>query len=93
MGVVKSITDEIKKDFSEEKKNRLAVREEIKKQILAPDLDQEKVKTLIKERQLRMNSKVDKYVEKVAALHKTLTTEQKKEILETMDKMSRHFEE
>lgn len=91
--IVKSITDEMKKDFAEEKINRLAAKEEIKKLVLSTELDQDKVKSLIKQRQERMNVKVDKYVEKIALLHKTLTADQKKEILETMDKFTRGFEE
>lgn len=86
------IVGEMKKDFAEEKALRQSMKGDLKSMILADDIDKEKVKTLIKERQARMDSKVDKYLDKVAALHKTLTPEQKKEIVEKIEKMQRHWE-
>lgn len=86
------ITNELKKDFAEEKSLRLAKKEEFKNMLLADDLDKARIKGLIKERQARMDSKIDKYLDKVAALHKTLTPEQKKEILEKAEKFHKWHE-
>lgn len=91
--LVKDITDEMKKDFAEEKKYRESLKVEIQKLIEAPELDQVRVKTLIKEKQARMDGRVEKYVGKVADLHRTLTVEQKKEILEKLEKFSERFED
>lgn len=91
--LVKEITDEMKKDFVDEKKYRESLKVEIQKLIEAPELDQVRVKTLIKEKQARMDGRVDKYVGKVSELHRTLTDEQKKEILEKLEKFSERFED
>ncbi|WP_413288432.1 Spy/CpxP family protein refolding chaperone [Bdellovibrio sp. HCB337] len=91
-GLLGDITNELKKDFAEEKSIRNAKKEEFKNMLLSDDLDKTKIKTLIKERQARMDSKVDKYLDKVAALHKTLTPEQKKEILDKVEKFHRWHE-
>lgn len=86
------ITKELKVDFAEEKKIRLSLKSEVQGMIQSDQLDKVRVKSLIKERQDRMNSKIDKYLDKVAALHKTLTADQKKEIIEKMDKFSEKME-
>lgn len=86
------ITNELKKDFADEKALRNAKQEEFKSMLLADELDRAKIKNLIKERQARIDSKVDKYLDKVAALHKTLTPEQKKEILEKVEKFHKWHE-
>jgi Spy/CpxP family protein refolding chaperone len=86
------IIGEMKKDFAEEKALRQSMKGDFKTMILSDDLDKSKIKSLIKERQARMDSKVDKYLDKVAALHKTLTPEQKKEIIDKIEKVHRHWE-
>lgn len=90
--LLNDITSELKKDFADEKSLRDAKKEEFKSMLLADDLDKAKIKNLIKERQARMDSKIDKYLDKVAALHKTLTPEQKKEILEKVEKFHKWHE-
>jgi len=50
------------------------------------------VKELLKQRQEFIDSKTDKYIDKVAALHATLTPEQKKEILEKIEKFQNHWD-
>jgi outer membrane murein-binding lipoprotein Lpp len=89
--LMKEITNEIKADFADEKSHKLAMKDEVQKMILAPELDRTKVRALIMARQERMNSKVDKYLEKVAALHRTLNQEQRNEIIEKMDELSERF--
>ncbi len=91
-GLLKEITEEMKKDFAEEKSIRMGKFSEAKNLLLADALDTVKVKSLIKERQARMDQKVDKYLDKVSALHRTLTPEQKKEIIEKAEKFQKHFE-
>ena len=86
------ITNEIKTDFAEEKVKRQAAKPEFEQLLLAETLDKDKVKKMIKERHERMNTKIDKYLDKVAALHKTLTPKQKNEIIEKMNKFSEHWE-
>lgn len=90
--LLKEITSEIKADIATEKSYKLSMKDEIQKMILAPELDQEKVRSLIKARQERMNSKVDKYLQKVAALHRTLSAEQRNEIIKKMDDLAERFE-
>jgi len=84
------ITKELQADWAQEKQRRDAVRAEAEKMILSDSLDTARVKELIKERQSRMDSKIDKYLEKVAALHKTMNPEQKKELVELINKFHRH---
>lgn len=90
--LLNDITSELKKDFQEEKSIRHGMKDEVKAMILADNLDKAKIKELIKARQERINSKVDKYLDKVAALHKTLTPEQKKEIIDKMEKFHQRWE-
>lgn len=86
------ITSELKKDFTEEKNLRKSMKDDFKSMILADDLDKAKLKEHIKARQERMNSKIDKYLDKVAALHKTLTPEQKKELIDKIEKFQHRWE-
>ena len=58
--ILNDITSDLKKDFKEEKNIRLSHQDDIKKLILADTLDKDKIKVLIKERQERMNAKIDK---------------------------------
>lgn len=91
-GILKEITEEFKKDFAEEKLLRKSKLADMQALLLSDTLDTIKVKALIKERQARMDQKVDKYIDKVASLHKTLTAEQKKEIIEKVQHFQDHFE-
>jgi Spy/CpxP family protein refolding chaperone len=86
------ITTELKKDFAEEKAYKQSMQGDFKAMLLAPDLDKAKIKEAIKARQARMDSKVDKYLDKVAALHKTLSSEQKAEIIEKLEKFQNHWD-
>lgn len=86
------ITNEIKKDFAEEKSVRKSMKDDVKSMILADDLDKAKIKEVIKARQARMDSKIDKYLDKVAALHKSLTPEQKKEMIDKIEKFQHRWE-
>ncbi len=89
--LMKDITNQIKADIADEKSHKLALKDEVQKMILEPELDQTKVRELIKARQERMNAKMDKYLGKVAALHRTLNQEQRSEIIKKMDKLSERF--
>ncbi len=80
------IASEIKKDIQTEKEVRLSMRNEFRSWISASELDKTKVKETIKSKMDRMESRVDKYLDKVAALHKTLNAEQKEELLGFFDK-------
>lgn len=80
------IASEIKKDIQSEKDVRLSMRNEFRSWISASELDKTKVKETIKSKMDRMESRVDKYLDKVAALHKTLNAEQKEELLGFLDK-------
>ncbi|WII70847.1 Spy/CpxP family protein refolding chaperone [Bdellovibrio sp. 22V] len=86
------ITSEMKKDFAEEKNVRKGMKDTVKGLILADDLDKSRIKELIKARQARFDAKVDKYLDKVAALHKTLTPEQKKEMIDKIEKFHARWE-
>lgn len=86
------IVAEMKKDFAEHKAQRASTRGDIKSMILSDDLDKAKVKEMIKARQERMDSKIDKYLDRVAALHKTLTPEQKAELIEKLEKLQKWHE-
>ena len=86
--LLSDITQELKKDFSEEKNIRLSLKSEVENMIQSDQLDKERIKTLIKEKQERMNAKIDKYLEKISALHKTLNKEQKQEIIEKIEKFT-----
>jgi Spy/CpxP family protein refolding chaperone len=90
--LLSDITTELKKDFAEEKAYKQSMQGEFKSMLLATDLDKAKIKETIKARQSRMDSKMDKYLDKVAALHKTLTPEQKNEILEKLEKLQNHWD-
>lgn len=87
-----AITADLKKDVAEEKARRQAMRGEVEQLILADTLDQKKVKSLIKAHHERMDAKVDVYLSKVADLHQSLKPEQKKELIEWMDKFHRHWD-
>ncbi|MBL7558140.1 MAG: Spy/CpxP family protein refolding chaperone [Bdellovibrionaceae bacterium] len=80
------IAAEIKKDFQSEKEVRLSMRNEFKTWITSSELDKAKVKETIKSKMDRMEGRVDKYLDKVAALHKTLNAEQKEELIGFLDK-------
>lgn len=80
------IASEIKKDIQSEKEVRLSMRNEFRSWISASELDKTKVKETIKSKMDRMEGRVDKYLDKVAALHKTLNAEQKEELLGFLDK-------
>lgn len=80
------IAAEIKKDFQSEKEVRLSMRNEFKSWITSSELDKAKVKETIKSKMDRMEGRVDKYLDKVAALHKTLNAEQKEELIGFLDK-------
>ncbi|MEN0060118.1 MAG: Spy/CpxP family protein refolding chaperone [Bdellovibrio sp.] len=90
--LLNDIANEMKKDFAAEKETRLSMKNEFKSMILADELNKARIKEVIKERQDRMNTKVDKYVDKVAALHKTLTPEQKKELIDKIEKIQKRWE-
>ncbi|GEM_PF-1579274 len=80
------IAAEIKKDFQSEKEVRLSMRNEFKSWIASSELDKAKVKETIKSKMDRMEGRVDKYLDKVATLHKTLNAEQKEELIGFLDK-------
>ncbi len=86
------ITDDLKKDFADERARKKALLPEMEQMLLADSLDQKRVKELIKARHDRMNSKVDGYLAKVADLHKALKPEQKKELVEYLQKFQRHWD-
>lgn len=83
---------EIKSDFAAEAPYRETLKEEFKKQVNATEIDQAKVVQLIRERKARMDARLEKYVAKVAEIHKTLTPEQKAEILSKFERFSKHME-
>lgn len=80
------IANEIKKDMQSEKDVRMSMKNEFRSWIASSELDKAKVKETIKSKMDRMESRVDKYLDKVAALHKTLNAEQKEELLSFLDK-------
>lgn len=84
------IAAEIKKDMQAEKEVRLSMKSEFKSWINSSELDKAKVKETIKSKVDRFENRVDKYLDKVAALHKTLNPEQKAELLAFLDKFGRH---
>lgn len=86
------ITDDLKKDFAEERSLHQKNFGEIDQLLAADTLNTARIKELYLERQARMNSKLDVYLEKIAALHKSLTAKQKEEIKEKMDKFKDHWE-
>lgn len=86
------MTAELKKDFAAEVPFRQTLQDELKKQVNQPELDQAKLVQLIRERQARMDAKLEKYVAKIAEIHKTLNPEQKAEVLEKLDKFSRYVD-
>jgi Spy/CpxP family protein refolding chaperone len=90
--LLSDITTELKKDFAEEKAYKQSMQGDFKAMLLAPDLDKAKIKDLINARHTRMDAKIDKYLDKVAALHKTLTAEQKNEIIEKLEKLQSHWD-
>jgi hypothetical protein len=84
------IANEIKKDMQAEKALRLSMHDELKAMIASEELDKAKAKTAIKGKIERFEGKIDKYLDKVAALHKTLNAEQKQELLGFMEKFGHH---
>tara|TARA_B110001454_G_scaffold28073_1_gene27477 strand:+ start:80173 stop:80610 length:438 start_codon:yes stop_codon:yes gene_type:complete len=84
------IANEIKKDIQSEKEVRQSMKSEFRSWILSSELDKTKVKETIKSKMDRMENRVDKYLDKVAALHKTLNAEQKEELLGFLDKFGPH---
>lgn len=90
--LLKEITDEIAKDMKEGRERRKANAGEIKAMLAGDVLNKTRVKELLKERQAFIDSKMDKYIDKVAALHATLKTEQKKELLEKIDRFESHWD-
>lgn len=90
--LLNDLTTEIKKDLREAKDDRQQKRKDFVSIILADDLDETKVKEMINDRQSKMDEKVQKYLPKIKALHKTLTADQKKQIVEFSEKMNRHWE-
>ena len=83
-----NLTSELKSDIAEEKNYRVAHKAELQEMILAPELDQKKIKELIMARRQRMDSKIDKYLERIGAIHKSLTSDQKQELVSKLEKMS-----
>ncbi|NUN04613.1 MAG: Spy/CpxP family protein refolding chaperone [Bdellovibrio sp.] len=90
--LLNDITADIKKDFAEEKNRRQTMKDDFKSMILADNLDKAKVKELIHARRVRMEEKTDKYLDRVAALHKTLSPEQKKELIDKVEKFHKKWE-
>ena len=90
--LLNDITSEIKKDFAEEKNRRQSMKDDFKNMILADDLDKAKIKEIINARHARMEEKTDKYLDKVAALHKSLTPEQKKDLIDKVEKFHKKWE-
>lgn len=90
--LLKDITDEVQKDMKEARERKKAGAEEIKSMISGDVLNKARVKELLQQRQEFIDSKMDKYIDKVAALHATLNPEQKKEILEKLEKFQGHWE-
>lgn len=84
--LLQDITAELKKDMQSEKEARLSMKSEFRSWISSNDLDKAKVKETIKAKMDRMEGRVDKYLDKVAALHKTLNAEQKEELIAFLDK-------
>lgn len=84
--LLQDITAELKKDMQSEKEVRLSMKSEFRSWISSNDLDKAKVKETIKTKMDRMEGRVDKYLDKVAALHKTLNAEQKEELIAFLDK-------
>jgi replication-associated recombination protein RarA len=80
------IANEIKKDMQAEKDIRLSMHSELKAMIASEELDKTKVKSAIKAKMERIDGKVDKYLDKVAALHKSLNAEQRQELLALVEK-------
>jgi Spy/CpxP family protein refolding chaperone len=89
--LLQDITSEIKNDMKEMKASREGKFSEIEALLMAPTLDKAKIKAHIRERQELQASKVDKYLEKVAALHATLSPEQKKEMLQKIQSFKGHW--
>ncbi len=91
--LLKEITEDMKTEFNQMKSDRKAKLSDIKSLISASDLDQVHVKKMMEERQSKMNQLFDKYFVKVAALHKTLTNQQKQELIETLEKFESRWNE
>ena len=92
-GLLKEIVEEIKIDLREMRAKREGKFNEFESLLMANTLDKEKVKAHIQEQQAYRDSKVDKYLDKVAALHATLTPEQKREMLDKIQKFKKHWME
>ncbi|MBX9768343.1 MAG: Spy/CpxP family protein refolding chaperone [Bdellovibrionales bacterium] len=89
--LLSDITNEIKNDLREMKTYRESRFNEVEELLNATTLDKARIKARIKEQQEFREAKVDKYLDKVAALHATLSAEQKKEMLEKIQKLKAHW--
>ncbi|KYG68339.1 hypothetical protein AZI87_03540 [Bdellovibrio bacteriovorus] len=90
--LLNDIAADVKKDFAEEKAVRQSLYGDFKTMLLSEELDKAKIKEVIKQRQARMDARTDKYIDKVSALHKSLTPEQKKELVEKIEKFHKKWE-
>ncbi len=83
--MLKEIGDHAKQDLNAEKEIRANLKPELIKMLGQPELDQARIKQILKERQARFDSRTDKYLSKVSNLHKTMNPEQKKKLAELVE--------
>lgn len=91
--LLNDITADLKTEFKQMKSEKKAKIAEIKAIIAGNELNHEQVKKLMDERRQKMDQLFEKYFSKVAALHKTLTNQQKQELLETLEKFESRWDE
>lgn len=84
--LLNELTEDIKIEFKQMKAEHKSKLSDIKAMIKSNDLDQAKVKSMMEERHKKMNLLLDQYLVKVASLHKTLTNQQKQELIEILEK-------
>ena len=88
--LLKEITDELKQDVTQNQQLRRSRFSEIESIVMSTDIDQTKIKEFAKGHQNHMEAMTDKYIPKIAALHKTLSPEQKTKIVEKMQYFQQH---
>ncbi|MBL7543015.1 MAG: Spy/CpxP family protein refolding chaperone [Bdellovibrionaceae bacterium] len=86
--ILDEIANELKKDMADEKQARSSMKDDVRAWITSSELDKAQVKQAIKSKMERIDSKVDKYLDKVATLHKTLNPDQRQEVLALMDRFA-----
>ncbi len=80
-------------DFQDGKQQRLAMFDEVQKQLTSGQVDPEKIKLLHQEHQKKMNALFEKWLYKLADFQKSLSPEQRQLAVKHLQEMREHFEE